>query len=488
MRAHHAPSHARTSPLHAAALCLLGGCFQVGTTDRDRDTDTDDPGVLPTDTDTDPVDTDTPWQPSCAGTLTTPSDTVDACPASTVTVRGWDGTHADLTFTLGDGACSLRLDLDDTCGTGAYWRAQAVRFDWAAGTCGLPARTDDAVVDVRALSLQPHDGVVRVDLDVVVTLRAPGTGDRSTGTMQLSVEVPDPTTPGTFRACSNARDSVVRDAGVDHDVDVLFVVQDDATMAPFTQRLADAAPALVDLLDARADGWRVGVVTTDMTTPEASGRLQGTDTALFVDATTPDVAVELAALLDVGTSGVSPTRGLQAARNAAAMPTVPLFQANRDFFRSDAELVIAFVTSADDVSGGAETPSTLAAWMAGARAHPALARASALTGPDPSGCGTILAGSRYNEVARLTGGVSRSLCDDPVTRVLDALSGWPGSLVLLPDDGTVLPASLEVVATVGGSDRALDRSQWTWTTPYLAVAPDALLGAERLTVSWAVGP
>ena len=160
-------------------------------------------------------------------------------------------------------------------------------------------------------------------------------------------------------------------------VDLLFVLDDGPTMAVKLATWRAALPALVDGLTATASAGRpasyhLGVITSDLgageTADPAIGCRPGGDGALlratadmtggvrYIDddqlagtSNVPDVAATLAALSDVGTAGCAFPQPLEAAYRALHDPSA----GNAGFLRSDAILVVLFVTDGDDCSAPA---------------------------------------------------------------------------------------------------------------------------------------
>ena len=195
--------------------------------------------------------------------------------------------------------------------------------------------------------------------------------------------------------------------------DLLFVVDDTASMAQEQVSLAARFSTLADDLDAADVSWQVGAVRTSMQ-GEQAGWLQGSPWIL-----TPDIDDRGAAFADmvqVGTKGSSPEAGLAAAIEALAL-SVP-GEANAGFRRPDALLHVVFVSDADDHSqdllGADPVGAFLEVLAAEAEATGLPARASGLVGDVPSGCssasGTAQPAFRYTEAVEGAQGVTTSIC------------------------------------------------------------------------------
>lgn len=214
--------------------------------------------------------------------------------------------------------------------------------------------------------------------------------------------------------------------------DVLWVIDDTASMADEHVALADAFDAFAAALDGFGVAWQVGVVTTDISAADA-GLLQGDPWILTPD--TPDRAAALAQMLDVGTDGASPEAGLGAAVLALSDPLRS--EANRAFRRADASLHVVVVSDSDDSSEdvlGEDPAGAFEDFLAAEAASSGQsATLSAVVGDVPAGCtwegGTALPGTRYAAIAQATGGVVSTICAADLSAVIAALGdvsvSWP---------------------------------------------------------------
>lgn len=207
-------------------------------------------------------------------------------------------------------------------------------------------------------------------------------------------------------------------------VDLLFVVDNTASMAQEQSALAADFGALATQLDAATIAWQVGAVTTSMEGGQV-GWLQGSPWILTPD--TPDRQAAFAAMVQPGAEGHAPEAGLAAAAEALALagPGGP----NAGFRRPDAVLHVVFVSDADDQSDpwlGADPVSSFLALLDDESVRTGLpGRASAVVGLPPSGCtsatGTAQAALRYAEVVEATGGVQVSICETDFGPLLEEL-------------------------------------------------------------------
>jgi hypothetical protein len=225
--------------------------------------------------------------------------------------------------------------------------------------------------------------------------------------------------------------------GADHiPSDVLFVIDDSASMAEEQARLARSFDAFVAALpESRAD-YQLGVVTTSTDVPDESGVLVGG----VISAAQDDVLEAFRAAVQVGTQGAREERGLQAALLAVAPSRNP------GFLRDDTQLQVVVLSDEDDQSVPAV--SEVLVGLASAAGAEGLV-VHAIVGDEPVGCNSgtsaASAGSRYLEAVRSTMGFRESLCAEDYTDVLVRIA-----LELASQDDTFyltrlpVPESLEV--------------------------------------------
>lgn len=214
--------------------------------------------------------------------------------------------------------------------------------------------------------------------------------------------------------------------------DVVFLVDNSASMVEEQARLETAFTGFTDvLLDTRAD-FQLVVTTTDPS-----------DDAPFVGPIltheTRNLEEALLEQLSVGTDGLREEEGFTRALAAIA-------PGSGFVLRPDARLVVVVFSDEDDASPGA-----VEAWV------DALLRQApsgelyihSIVGDLPGGCASGLSaaspGPRYLEGTALTDGLSASICADDYGKLLEevgfAVSGWNDTFRLnhLPE-----PATLEV--------------------------------------------
>ena len=185
--------------------------------------------------------------------------------------------------------------------------------------------------------------------------------------------------------------------------DVLFVVDNSASMAEEQERLGANFEAFVEVVtDSYAD-FRIGVITTDVA---EAGALRGE----VLTPTTEDLASAFLEQVAVGTKGDKDEQGLATA--------VMAFSANPDFSRPEAQLNVAVISDEDDHS-----PEAIDDYLNPLKDVSDVGFAlHAVVGDLPDGCasGTSAAspGERYITAVDWTGGYRDSICSDDYTGIL----------------------------------------------------------------------
>ena len=233
--------------------------------------------------------------------------------------------------------------------------------------------------------------------------------------------------------------------------DVLFVVDDSASMFEEQANLAANFASFVELLGDTTADFRIGVTTTD---PARGGVLLGP----VLTPETDDVVAAFSAQVAVGTGGARDEQGL-------AMGVRGLRDdVNPGFLRNDGVAHVVFVSDEDDHS--TSELAVLVDALRGAAIGDGIT-AHALVGDVPAGClsgsSAADAGTRYLSVATELGGLTESICADDYALVLEGIglvvSGW-NPIFLLSD----LPA--EKTLAVWVDEVAIPHrvdDGWTWS-------------------------
>jgi hypothetical protein len=189
--------------------------------------------------------------------------------------------------------------------------------------------------------------------------------------------------------------------------DVLFVVDDSASMSEEQERLAVNFSTFLDVMADAAADWQLGVTTTDIAS-DAAGLLRG---GIF-SPETPDLVAAVGSAVAVGTAGSRDEAGLQ----AAALATDGR---NAGFVRSNADLHVVVFSDEDDASPG-EVPDFVAAYRASSGTG--IAQVHGVVGDLPAGCASGASaagpGARYVEAIALTSGWRDSICADDYSGLL----------------------------------------------------------------------
>ncbi|MBX2796966.1 MAG: VWA domain-containing protein [Myxococcales bacterium] len=129
-------------------------------------------------------------------------------------------------------------------------------------------------------------------------------------------------------------------------VDILFVVDDSASMANEQKALAEGFRSFTRQLEVESTSFHIGVISTSQDTDDPNaGRLIGNPPFL----TTEDDYVEaFRERVTLGTGGSDKEKGLQAA--AVALSSHMLLLYNVGFLRTDANLLVVIVSDEDDCS------------------------------------------------------------------------------------------------------------------------------------------
>jgi hypothetical protein len=242
-------------------------------------------------------------------------------------------------------------------------------------------------------------------------------------------------------------------------VDVLLVVDDSCSMAPYQAELGSHFGTFVSYFDEAAVDFHIGVTTTDNAV-DTAGALVGP----VITRETADPDAVFAGQVEVGTDGSTLEMGLETGWKAVHDPS---------FVREDAALTVIVVSDEEDSS-----PSPVNTYLnqffdrKGGRGERNV-NFTSITVTNPAECTSEQAAYatpsvRYVDVAKQTGGVIGNLCatGDAFAEIVTTASLSAARLqdrFLLsrnPDPGT-----LEVTVTPAGGEStviACDAGVWTY--------------------------
>lgn len=246
-------------------------------------------------------------------------------------------------------------------------------------------------------------------------------------------------------------------------VDVLFVVDNTASMIEEHPRLISAIPSFVNAALGRGVDMNVAVTTTGITAANSAcpgganggeaGRLFPADGSFqrILESSTPNLSTALQRNVDVGQCAFV-EQGFEAVRRALTAPLVNRADdprtalpddGNLGFLRTEAALAVVFVSDEDDHSP--DDVDTYVQFLKTAKGMYQPQRVTAFAiAPTATGCSTAGgAGTRYAQLVQKTGGDVMSVCSGDyapllqqvATKAFSAQTRFP--LSARPDAGTI---------------------------------------------------
>lgn len=271
-------------------------------------------------------------------------------------------------------------------------------------------------------------------------------------------------------------------------IDLLFVVDDSASMLEEQGRLQRDVDVVVEPLLRTGVDWHLGVVTTDLEWNERSGRLVAAGGTRFVSPETSDPLAVTRLLLDVGVGGSRDEEPLGA--SLLALRTQGVLRGNHGFRREGAQVVLVFVTDEEDQSRASDA-HRWSSDVLDAVDRPEDLHVVAIVGLPPSGCASSSASADpaagLVRLVEEVGGTVHSICSPDWTPPLEAaMAGLDASTChrLLT---TADPRTLDVFAWPSGD--ALSRDGWRYDAEseclFLTLPGANELGREDLGVRYA---
>lgn len=242
-------------------------------------------------------------------------------------------------------------------------------------------------------------------------------------------------------------------------VDVLFVVDDSATMGPAQAALSQAMPVFTAAMTQRGADVHLAFVTTDMEDPSRSGAFYGSP--LILTSATPGLGEQLIGRSLPGISG-SGTEIAVAAAVAALTPPLST-GVNQGFVRPGADLVVVIVSEEDEQSPSTPTLAQLLVTLRQASGSGEL-RLAGIVGPANGECtgpyGPAANSPRYAQLLALAGAPPGLYCQ-PMAEALEVVADVAFGGTRFPLSGPPVVGSLGVKVN-GTSVPARNGNQPVW--------------------------
>ncbi|MEQ1503210.1 MAG: hypothetical protein ABMB14_13320 [Myxococcota bacterium] len=241
--------------------------------------------------------------------------------------------------------------------------------------------------------------------------------------------------------------------------DLLLLIDNSCSMLDEQYALADRLPALLDVLDAVAVDYHVGVVSTDNEDPGQQGRLASNGDLRWVDPSTPSRDDQLAELVLLGNQGSTSEQGLATTVEALTIHSATW---NAGFLRPDAALSVVAVSDEDDAS--AIEAFDVAALMVDTAYESDEAVAPYAAFHSLVNTAGAARGTKYIDVSAATGGYVADLGSADWARFLDAVGADLAGRALDPvptDDHDARP-ELWLVWDDGAEPTRVPDDQLVW--------------------------
>lgn len=300
----------------------------------------------------------------------------------------------------------------------------------------------------------PAGGTMAVDVRFYARTLSVVTGELIIPTFEGGEEGPPVSVPLRGEGTLETEQTDVFDQFTDPKVDVLWVVDDSGSMAPYQQLLADNFPQFFVESDVSAADYHIAVTTTlaldGNCIPDLSGNTSCADDPMagyytacsgndrFLTVASSDPSGQFVCNVQVSEPGhLNPSRpasdaaeaGLQAARSFLSPPKIDDPAINGGFMREDAKLHVIIVSDEPDFSKGpVDLYVDFFRNLKGFR-NDSLVAVSAIAGP-PQGCSwqdsggntvTVGADPRYSEAVAALNGRFQSICESDWTTTMSNL-------------------------------------------------------------------
>ncbi len=272
------------------------------------------------------------------------------------------------------------------------------------------------------------------------------------------------------------------------EVDILLVVDNSCSMAPYQQKLSENFDQFISFFDSADVKYQIGVVTTGVP-PSAANPSAGCDQqdvnqlpgagelvdGAIITPETADAESLFSDVVNVGVCGSGFEMGLEGAYLALTEPMIS--STNAGFLREDAGLSIIFVSDEEDFSPAPVNEYINAFRDVKGQRSRDIYNASALVftekascTPDQAAAGSV--GTRYLDVADQSAGVIGNICDNDFESIVTELSLNSSRLLnTFFLSSTPAPSTLEVSV----NDELIPCDAGVWEYVELAGEGDVLL-------------
>ena len=209
-------------------------------------------------------------------------------------------------------------------------------------------------------------------------------------------------------------------------LDLLFLIDTSGSMGEEQEALGQGFADFIESFIVLESDFHLGI--TDMDLGASGGALIGNPR--FLTGETENLVETFTENVQLGTMGSGLEQGLENAR--LAFRDSRLEGVNEGFYRSDAVLVLIFVSDEDDQSNR-DVSEYLTFFDELKYGDGRRIQMNAIAGDVPDGCETAEAGSRYAEVVEATGGIFESICQEDLgmPSMGSVLSGYRTAFALV---------------------------------------------------------
>ena len=234
--------------------------------------------------------------------------------------------------------------------------------------------------------------------------------------------------------------------------DILFVIDNSGSMGSNQTNFKNNFDSFINVFSAAGVDYQIAFITTDDE--------NFVDGAIVTSASADPVGEVNDIVDNIGTWGSAYERGLY----YSYLATQPGADAGvgSTFLRTDARLVVIYVSDEPDFSSSLVSTSEVSSHLAGLKSSSSMVTAHAVAGDYPSGCsanGGAQFGDGYYDVVNDLGGTFMSICASDFGVQMDTLARESMALMSFPLSGNPIIDTIEVfVDTVPSTDWSYDSS------------------------------